>query len=221
MKYSCVLFDLDGTLVDTLDDIGDAMNNALSKHGYEQLSTSEYQPLVGWGIKKLAFLAMPEEIRTEEKAAMLAADAASYYSQHPLVKSKAYPGMVELVSELKQLKVSTAVITNKPDPVARMVVEGLYPGLFDLIQGAKPGVPLKPDPQAVWDILIKLDKTPREIIIAGDSEVDIETAINVGCFPLGVSWGYREASALEAAGAVRIIDKAEELLELLGRKEPS
>jgi phosphoglycolate phosphatase len=120
------------------------------------------------------------------------------------------------MTELRRRKIRTAVLSNKPDPVSRLVVEGSFPrGLFDLVQGEIPGLPRKPDPSGAWEILVQLDRTPRETILVGDSEIDIETAVNTGCFPLGVSWGFRPRETLEKAGAARIIGKPEELLELL------
>jgi phosphoglycolate phosphatase len=108
------------------------------------------------------------------------------------------------------------VLTNKPDPVAALVVNGLFPsGSFDLVLGEKPGLPRKPDPASTWEILTELGRTPRETIFMGDSEIDMETARAADCHALGVSWGYRERAALEAAGADRIIDAPEQLLPLL------
>ncbi|MDR1174422.1 MAG: HAD family hydrolase [Treponema sp.] len=216
MKYSCAIFDLDGTLADTIADIAASMNRALELHGFPRRPPEMYPGIVGYGIKKLAFDALPEETVTEEIAAAVAADAARFYAEKPLVHTRAYPGIPELIAELRGKKFKTAVISNKPDPVARIVVHGLFPaGSFDLVQGERQDMARKPDPAAVWEILVQLDKTPRDTIFVGDSEVDMETARNAACFPLGVSWGFRPVSVLKEAGAALIVDSPGEISAFL------
>jgi phosphoglycolate phosphatase len=215
-KYRGVIFDLDGTLVDTLGDIAACMNRALKLRHYPELPAEEYREKVGWGIRRLAWLALPEEARTEETAALLGAEAAGFYAGAPLVHSRPYPGIPELLSALRRKKIKTAVLTNKPDPAAQLVISGLFaPGTFDIVQGEVIGKPRKPDPACVWELIVDLDLNPADLIFAGDSEIDMETALSSGCFPLGVSWGYRSPEIIEKAGAGRIIEKPDELLDLL------
>ncbi|MDR0878316.1 MAG: HAD family hydrolase [Treponema sp.] len=222
MKHRCVIFDLDGTLADTIGDIAASMNRALALHGFPERAMEEYKKIVGWGIKKLALAALPEEARhnasAETAAEAISADAAKFYAEKPLVYSKPYPGIPKLLAELKRKKIYTAVLTNKPDPVARLVVEGLFPGAFACIRGDTPGSKRKPDPAAAWEILVELGCTPGDTIFMGDSEIDMETARNTGCFPLGVSWGYRPRETLETAAAALIIDSPEELLDLINSR---
>jgi phosphoglycolate phosphatase len=217
MKFTCVIFDLDGTLVDTLDDIARSMNRALEANGFPPVRREAYAAMVGWGIRRLASLALPPDAGKDEKTAeTVAACAVRFYAEEPLVYSRPYPGIPELLSELRRRRVKTAVLTNKPDPVARLVIEGLFPpGCFDALQGEAPGRPRKPDPATVWEILMELGRTPRDAIFAGDSEVDMETAKAAGCHALGVSWGFRSREALEKAGAQRVIDSPGELLSLI------
>ena len=216
LKYKGIIFDLDGTLVNTLGDISASMNRALKLRGFPELKTEEYREKVGWGIKRLAYLALPEEARSEETSALLGAEASRYYAETPLLHSRPYTGVPELVSALRQMKIKTAVLTNKPDPAAQLVVSGLFPpGSFSHVQGEISGKPRKPDPACVWELLVEMELNPADVIIAGDSEIDIELALASGCFPLGVSWGYRPREIIEKAGARKIIDKPEELLELL------
>jgi phosphoglycolate phosphatase len=216
MKYRCVIFDLDGTLVDTLGDIAASMNRALEGRGFPPLPLESYKKIIGWGIRRLAFNALPEQERNEGTAALVAEEAQRFYMANPLVHSRPYPGMADLAAELRRRRIRTAVLSNKPDPVSQLVVEGSFPrGAFDLVQGEVPGLPRKPDPAGAWEMLVRLDCTPREAILMGDSEIDMETAINIGCFPLGVSWGFRPRETLEKAGAARIIGKPEELLGML------
>ncbi|WP_169312614.1 HAD family hydrolase [Leadbettera azotonutricia] len=216
MKYKGIIFDCDGTLVDTLGDISASMNKALKGKGYPALPEEAYTDKVGWGIKRLAFLCLPEDVRSDELSAQVAADAVAFYAQSPLIYTKPYPGILSLVSELKSRKLKLAVLTNKPDPIARLVIGGLFPpSSFDAIYGDITGKPRKPDPACTWEILVELGLTTRDVIMAGDSEVDIETAKASECFAVGVTWGYRPRKVLESSGALRIIDKPEELLALL------
>ena len=214
-KHRGVIFDLDGTLVNTLGDIAVSMNRALELHRFPALPVAEFKDKVGWGIKRLAFLSLPAEARSEETAAVIAQEAAGFYAEAPFVHSRPYPGIPELVSILRQRKIMTAVLTNKPDRVAQLVIAGLFPsGSFDAVQGEMRDRPRKPDPACVWDLLVNMNLSPADVIVVGDSEVDMETALVSGCFPLGVSWGYRPVRTIEEAGARKIIDKPDELLEL-------
>ncbi|MDR3148307.1 MAG: HAD family hydrolase [Treponema sp.] len=216
LKYRCVLFDLDGTLVDTIADIARAMNRALEESGFPPKKTEDYPALVGRGIRRLALDCLPEEARNERNAELVAEAAARLYREQPVVHSRPYPRIPELVAELSRRKVHRAVLSNKPDPITCLVIARLFPeGSFDLVQGEMPGVPRKPDPGAAWDMLVQLGCTPREAIMMGDSEVDMETARNIGCFPLGVTWGFRSPRVLEEAGAALIINDPLELLNLL------
>jgi phosphoglycolate phosphatase len=216
MKYKGIIFDCDGTLVDTLGDISASMNLALKGKGYPVLPEEAYTDKVGWGIKRLAYLCLPEDVRSDELAAQVAADAVSLYAQSPLKYTKPYPGIPELVAELKNKKLKLAVLTNKPDPVARLVINGLFPPpSFEVIYGDIKGRPRKPDPACTWEILVELGLTTRDTFMVGDSEVDIETAIASECLSVGVTWGYRPRSVLETAGARHIIDRPEELIALL------
>lgn len=212
LKHSGVILDLDGTLVDTLEDIAASMNRALSLRGFPELSAKAYMEKVGWGIKRLAFLSLPED--GKEAADLVALDAAKFYAENPLVYSRIYPGILELLSSLKAKRIKTAVLTNKPDPVAQKVISGLFPtGSFDCVRGEITGEKRKPDPACVWELVVDLDLTPASIIFAGDSEIDMETAISSGCYALGVNWGYRSRETLLEAGAKRIINNPSELLD--------
>jgi len=211
LKHSGVIFDLDGTLVDTLEDIAVSMNRALASRGFPELPSKEFLGKIGWGIKQLAWLSLPED--GKEAADLVALDAAHFYAEKPFIHSRIYPGILELLGSLKARKIKTAVLTNKPDPVAQKVIGALFPhDSFDYVRGEIKGGSRKPDPSCVWDLAVDLDLTPASIIFAGDSEIDMETAISSGCFPLGVSWGYRSSETLIKAGAKRIIDEASELM---------
>ena len=220
MRHKGVIFDMDGTLVDTLQDIAASMNKALELHGFPVLEIEAYRDKVGWGIRRLAFLCLQAggvNGSLEKDAELVAADAVRFYTEDPVVKTTVYPGMLELTAELRRKKIKTAVLTNKNDPTAQLVVSRLFPAdAFNIVRGEMKGRPRKPDPECVWDLLVDMDLNPADVVFAGDSEVDIETAVSSGCFPLGVSWGYRPRQIIVNAGARRVIDKPEELLQFFG-----
>ena len=215
VKFGCVIFDCDGTLVDTLGDLSHNMNAVLRSYGFPELSEQSYREKLGWGLKKMALLSLPSDKRDDDLADKLAHDLHYCYSKNPVGFTKPYPGILELVAELKRRKIKLAVLTNKSDTAAQIVINTLFPsGSFDIIQGLTDGKPGKPDPAMAWDIMTTLDMSPRETVFAGDSEIDIQTALNAGCHAVGVSWGYRSREEVLEAGAERIIDKPEELLGL-------
>ena len=224
MRYRCIIFDCDGTLVDPLGGIAAAMNEALSRHGFPTVPRESYRDIVGWGTDRLTELALPEEARTEKAIQEVAALAMQLMTQQPIEQglSEPYPGIPELVTRLAELKaprskrVFTAVLSNKPDSALRRLMGDLFgANAFDAVCGLHSGIAPKPDPQAAWEILAEWGKNPHDTIFVGDSEIDIETARNSGCYPLGVSWGFRSRAILEKAGAARIIDTPEEIWDLL------
>ena len=220
-KYKSVIFDCDGTLIDTLEDIAAAVNQALDMHGFPTLQTEEYRSKVGCGLVKTAAFALPEGARTDENAQKVGACAAKLMEEQPAEKSlsKAYPGIRELLTELKSRKIKIAVLSNKVDATLHRVMHDFFsPLVFDAICGLRPGIAPKPDPAAAWEMLAEMGKNPHETIFVGDSEVDMETALNSGCFPLGVTWGFRSRATLQESGAAQIIDKPEELWDIVGRK---
>jgi len=217
MKHKGIIFDLDGTLADTLEDIAASMNKSLELHGFPVLEIEAYRDKVGWGIPHLAFLCLQAggfNDNLEENSQMVASDAIRFYTEKPVVNTRAYTGIPELVADLCRRKIKTAVLTNKNDTTAQLVVNRLFPkDSFNFVRGKIKGRPSKPDPECVWNLLIDMSLNPADVVFAGDSEVDIETAVSSGCFPLGVSWGYRSRETIINAGARRIIDKPEEILQ--------
>jgi phosphoglycolate phosphatase len=221
MRFKCVIFDLDGTLADTLGDIAAAMNHALETRGLNVLSLERYAKIVGNGLRNLAVNALPPSARDSETVDAVYRDTLAYYREHPIDHTKAYPGIPELIADLRgrsgrRSGIKIAVLSNKPDPLTQTVIGRLFPpGSFDLVYGESPDFPRKPDPASTWDIITELDATPRETLFVGDSEIDLATASAAECSFLGAAWGFRGRQALLAAGADRVIDYPEELMELL------
>jgi phosphoglycolate phosphatase len=221
MRFKCIIFDLDGTLANTLEDIAAAMNHALEARGFSALSLGAYAKIVGDGLRNLARKALPPSSGDDETLDAVCRDAMDYYRKHPADHAKLYPGIGELIAELRarsdrRSRISLAVLSNKPDPLTQMVIGKLFPPYtFDLVIGERSSVPLKPDPASAWDLITELDTSPRETLLVGDSEIDLATASAAECSFLGAAWGFRGRQALQAAGASRIIDHPEELLDLL------
>jgi phosphoglycolate phosphatase len=216
MKFQCIIFDLDGTLADTVQDIAANINKALEERGFVPAPVEEYVKMQGKAIDDLVLNALPPEARNSTLALELSERAIAIYMEHSPRLAKPYPGMTELLLELKQKKCKTAVLSNKPHKVVLVELSHLFPShSFDMVSGTRAGFPFKPDPASVWDLLIELEVSPRNALLLGDSETDIKTALIAGCHAIGVSWGYRDVPVLKAAGAQRIINDPSELMEFI------
>lgn len=212
MPFQSVIFDLDGTLADTLADLADATNYALAAHGYPVHATEKYRYFVGNGARELIRRALPDGVQdfTSVYNTYIA-----YYGDHYLEKTCAYPGLPEAVQSLKQAGVKLGVVTNKPHYRAREIVEKFYPGLFDCIAGQQEGYLPKPDPALTLHVLEEIGGRQDSTAFVGDSNVDIHTARAAGLYPVGVLWGFRDRAELESSGARAIVSDAEELLQVL------
>lgn len=214
-RIKAVLFDMDGTITNTLDDLADATNYALSAFGFKTHETDAFRYFVGDGIPKLIERALPEEKRDAETILAVKDKFFEYYNVHSMDKTAAYPGVPEVVKEVMSLGYKTAVVTNKDEPAAKEILSKLYPDCFDYIFGASDDIPKKPDPTLAHIAMKKLGVTPDDCVFVGDSCVDIQTAKNSGAYDVGVSWGFRPRTELEEYGATAIIDEPNELIELL------
>jgi phosphoglycolate phosphatase len=221
MRFKCIIFDLDGTLANTLGDIAAAMNHALEVRGLSAVSLERYAEMVGNGLRNLAKASLPPSARDAETVDAVTQDALDYYREHPVEHTKLYPGIAELIAGLRgradrRSRMKIAVLSNKSDPLTQTVIGRLFPlHAFDLVLGERQDFPRKPDPSSTWDIITELDSSPRETLFVGDSEIDLATAQAAECNFLGAAWGFRGRQALQAAGADRIIDHPGELPELL------
>ena len=214
-RYKAVLFDLDGTLINTLQDLADATNYALNQLGFESRPVENFRYYAGNGIAVMIERALPENTATPQLIEELKKHFFDYYSVHYADKTAAYEGVPELVKQLRQRGLKIAVVTNKEGNIAKTILNKMYPEGFDLIFGQRENVPSKPDPTLALMAMEALGVKPEECIFVGDSGVDIETAVNSGALPVGVLWGFRNESELRQSGAKHIIGRPEELLNLL------
>jgi phosphoglycolate phosphatase len=213
-KFRCVIFDLDGTLADTLDDLVANINRSLEENKFAPVSREIIRKMQGGELETMVLAALPPG--NEHLVDKLTAGVLRFYAEAPLHLAKPYPQIPELLLELGRKKCKTAVLTNKPDHVAHLEIDRLFPFFkFGLVNGIRPGFPNKPDPGAVWEILTELDVSPRDTVLMGDSETDMKAALDSECHAVGVSWGYKDKAVIKAAGAQRIIDSPLELLEFI------
>lgn len=213
--YQNVIFDLDGTLLNTLDDLADAGNWVCQKRGWPTHTTEEFKYFVGNGLAKMIERISPEEFRTPEQVADTLAEFTPYYDAHKADKTAPYAGMTEALHELKAAGVTMAVLTNKANALAGSVMEHYYPGVFPVVQGAVPGVPTKPDPTLLNRLMEQLGADRENTLFVGDSNVDIRTAKNGGLTGCGVLWGFRGRDELMAEGADYVVETPAELVQLI------
>jgi len=216
LKRRAIIFDLDGTLLDTLQDLGEAMNAVLDEHNFPGHPVSDYRFFVGEGMEDLVRKVLPEqekgnEALIEKMVEKMRKEYCRRWSRH----SRPYPGVPEMLERLEGCALPKAVLSNKPHHfVEEMVKKLLGTWSFAVVQGALPGIPLKPDPAAALEIAREMKIPPGEIILAGDSGIDMQTAESAGMYGAGVLWGFRDADELLAAGARTLLSHPRELFEL-------
>ena len=213
--YKLAIFDLDGTLLDTIEDLAVACNRALRLGGFDEHPCEAYKSFVGNGMHNLVTRALPPQHRDSGTVESTKARFSEYYGAHAQDATRPYDGIVEALTGLQRAGVKVAVLSNKPDRYTGILVERYFPGLVDLAYGQREGVPIKPDPTAVREIMGRFGYGPEECIYIGDSGTDMETGGNAGLDTIGVLWGFRTKSELESHGATITIDKAAGLLEII------
>lgn len=214
MKYKAVIFDMDGTILNTLEDLKITTNYALRQFNFPERTFDEVRMFVGNGIRKLVQRAVP--CGTDEKTVDEVLKVfLEYYEKHNNDNTGSYPGIQQLVVELKKLGIKTAVCTNKANAPAQELGKIYFDGVFDLIVGQQDGLNIKPAPDSVNLILKNFGIEKKDAVYIGDSDVDIQTAINSQLDFIGVDWGFRGREFLEQHGAKIIVSKAEEILELV------
>ena len=212
-----VLFDLDGTLLSTLDTIAYHLNFTVSSRGLGEVTVEDCRKFIGNGARKLVSRALAKNgVFDEEMIAEVLFSYNDAYDSDPLPLTVPYEGVVELVDELYDKGIKLGVVTNKPEPTAKKLIDSFFPGKFAFVSGGREGAVLKPDPKESLDMLAKLGGTSSECAFIGDTDVDIKTGKNLGAaLTIGVSWGFRGRDELLAAGADFVADKASEVLSAI------
>lgn len=214
MRYQAVIFDLDGTLLYTLEDLYLATNHALGAHGMPPRTIDEVRGFVGNGYRRLFALACPAGTPDELQEAALATFNA-YYLAHDEDHTAPYPGIPELLVRLREAGLPLAVVSNKGDVAVHDLMDKCFPGAFRAVAGERADVRRKPAPDTVDEVMRQLSLGPRDVVLVGDSEVDVATAANAGCDCIAVTWGYRSVEELRAAGAKVLVGSCDELAALL------
>lgn len=216
MKFEAVIFDLDGTLIDTVDDIGDAANRVLSNKGFPTHPISSYYQFIGEGVKVLFTRALPQAKRSEDLVASCLKDFVVDYGRNYDVKSKPYDGIPEMLDALSMQGIKLAILSNKPDPLTQGCVRALLPDWnFEVVFGQRASVPRKPDPKGALEIAEKLTIPTANFLYLGDTPIDMNTAAAAGMFSVGVAWGFRPVQELKENGACAIIEKPIQILDLI------
>lgn len=212
MKKRLVIFDLDGTLLNTIADLAVATNEALRAMGYPTHAEEVIQTFVGNGVSKLLERSMPLDKRTEENIALVRRHFMAYYDQHNADLSTPYPGIADMLSRLQEAGVMLAVASNKYQSATEKLIARYFPHInFVCVLGQRQGIPVKPSPDIVLEIMEKAGVSRSDTLYVGDSGVDMQTASNAGIDSVAVSWGFRPRAELEAFRTLAIIDKAEDL----------
>lgn len=210
-----IIFDLDGTLVNSLDDLAAAANQALKKHGFPIHENEKYKYFVGNGVPKLIERALPENMRTDTVISMVKSDFDAYYSKHYADCTKPYDGINDLLRTLKERGYKLAVASNKPDEFTSVIVTQLFGDIFDFISGKREDTPKKPAPDIIFKIMKASCVNAENTVMIGDSDVDIITAENAGISSIGCLWGFRTADELKKAGADHLASSPSEILNFI------
>ena len=220
MKYSLAIFDMDGTILNTLDDMTDSLNVILEKYKLPLHTLDEVRFMVGNGIPKLIERAI-EDGRANPEFEKILKDFIAYYEEHCAIKTAPYEGIPECIKALREAGIKIAVNTNKVEPAAIALCDDYFPGLFDIISGSRPGMPPKPAPDGIYEILKRAGMDGKsegqKAVFIGDSDVDMQTGMNASLDVIGVDWGFRGKDFLREHGAEVIMLSAEELAEYLVR----
>lgn len=215
MRKQLVIFDLDGTLLDTVADLANATNRALEQCGYPTHPVDAYYQFVGNGINKLFARALPADSSNEDNVLRIRSLFVPCYNEHNADCSCPYPGIMGLLEELQSRGVLIAVASNKYHEATVKLVRHFFSGIsFSVILGQREGVPIKPAPDIVYDILRETGVSAEQALYVGDSGVDMQTALNAGVESVGVTWGFRSEEELNAHGAVHIVHSAEDILQI-------
>jgi len=216
MIFEAVLFDLDGTLIDTLHDIGDAVNRVLANKGFPTHAITAYRKFVGDGSKVLIERALPDKCRKEKIIDACFREYIEDYARHYNVTSKLYFGIPDLLDTLRAKGLKLGILSNKADAITKSCAKTfLSKWDFDIVLGQRDSVPRKPDPQGALEAAKRLSVPPSHFLYLGDTAIDMKTAVSADMFPVGVLWGFRPRKELEENGAKAVIDQPLDVLHFL------
>jgi phosphoglycolate phosphatase len=216
MPFQAILFDLDGTLLDTIEDLTDAMNSALAAFGCPPRTAAQCKVFVGDGAENFILRSLPEDRRSKETVAKVAPVYRAAYSKNWALKTRPYEGVPELLDALAARGLKMAVLSNKPDEFTRLMVAKLLPRWrFDAVVGARANWPHKPDPAAALEIAKAVGVDPARFLYLGDTNTDMRTAVAAGMFPVGALWGFRTADELQASGAKALAAKPGDVMKAI------
>lgn len=213
-KYDTVVFDLDGTLLNTLEDLTDSVNYAMKKYGFQEHTLEEVRNFVGNGLLKLMERAIPKG-KEEPQFDKIFEDFCTYYGAHCAIKTRPYDGIMDLLEELEKRKIKIAIVSNKGDFAVKELNELYFKGKIKVAIGEREGIQRKPAPDTVLEALEELGSTKEGAIYVGDSDVDIMTAKNAGLSCISVTWGFRNRDFLKEHGASCFVDAPEKILEFV------
>ncbi len=217
MRYKLAVFDMDGTILNTLEDLADSTNYALKANGLPERTIDEVRRFVGNGIRLLIERAVPTD--TDKELTDKVFDTfKEYYKTHCAVKTRPYDGIKDVLLELRKAGCLTAVVSNKADFAVQDLCKDYFDNLFDFAIGEREGIKKKPAPDSVFEVLSKLNVEKDDAVYIGDSDVDFATSVNAGMDVIMVGWGFRDAEFLREKGVKRIIKQPSEILDIILEK---
>lgn len=216
MKYKALIFDLDGTLLDTIEDIADSLNAVFSFYHYPVFSVEDYKYFAGRGIDELIYSSFQKGHIDRKEFEKVKAGYIKEYAKRRNAKTKIFPGIIQLLHDLKKLDISSNILSNKPHFQTEDVVADYFSDFeFDYVYGKKPQFDIKPNPESALDIVSQLQITPSDVLYVGDTNTDIQTAKNAGFHSVGVLWGFRKREELVESGANYIVNDPKQILSIV------
>ena len=216
MNIEAIIFDLDGTLLDTLEDIADSANRVLTRHGFPTHKKDDFRFFVGDGVNMLLKRLLPNKGDDAELFEKCVREFREEYSRNWDSKTRPYKGVNETLRELTTRKTKMAILSNKPDDFTKMCVDGFLSGWrFEMVLGHNEGIPHKPDPTGALQIAETMEVAPENILYVGDTATDMKTALSAGMFPAGALWGFRSFEELKESGAKVLLNRPQEILDLI------
>jgi phosphoglycolate phosphatase len=215
-KHKAVIFDMDGTILHTVEDLADSMNTVLKNAGLPVHEVDAYKYFMGSGLRNLVTKALPEDMRTEEHINRFKEAMREEYAKTYDNKTRPFEGIPELFAQLKSMGIKIAILSNKTDNTAKLAAKKYFPVIdFDAVLGERPGIPKKPDPKGAIEIAELLGLDPSLFLYVGDTGIDMKTANAAGMYAIGALWGYRKPDELLENGAHALIEKPEQLIDYL------